>query len=375
MFTTPDLSTLRLCSVLASLAFGLVFLFLWRSRRDHPYLGYWAGSAFSYIGIVICFELVARPLAPLIGSLLYGALTASNVLILAGVRFFDGRPPFATWMALPPLLAGGGYALGGALTSGPDGAASAAASHFGACGLTISMALFGLALLRGHAGPPALGRRIAGGALLGYIPGYGAAIIAKTSGLAAFETLVTITMVTDQLLLIMLNLGLLAMPGERAMRSLKEQAHRDALTGAQNRAWLSMTTRRHAMAGTGLILIDVDHFKAINDRHGHAAGDAVLIRIVRAATAEISTMKGSIARLGGDEFIIVLPGLSLASTAGLASRLRTNIGGPPDGVPSCTISVGIAQVEAGEDALDPAIARADLRLYEAKASGRDRVAM
>lgn len=372
MFSTPDLSTLRLCSVLASLAFGLVFLFLWRSRRDHLHLAYWAGSSCSYILVVLCFELAARPLAYPVGSLLYGALPGSNILILAGVRCFDGRRPFAAWMALPPLLAGGGFALGGALASGP--AASATASHFGACGLTAGMALFGLALMRGRKGQQALGRRIAGGALLGYIPGYGAAIVAKISGMAAFETLVTITMVTDQLLLIMLNLGLLAMPGERAMRILKEQAHRDALTGARNRAWLAGTARRHAVAGTGLILIDVDHFKAINDRYGHAAGDAVLVRIVRTATMQIRAMEGSIARLGGDEFVVLLPGRPLAATAELANRLRAGIAGPVCDFPQCTVSIGVAQVEAGEDQFDPAIARADLRLYEAKASGRDRIA-
>jgi len=375
MFSAPNLSTLHLCSVLASLAFGLVFLFLWHSRRDHPYLGYWGGSAFSYIAVVIGFELVARPLAPLTGSLLYGALPVSNILILAGVRCFDGKRPFAAWMLLPPLLTGGGYALGGTLASGQGAAASAMASHFGACGITASMALFGLALLRGYKGAQGLGRRIAGGALLGYIPGYGTAIIAKISGVAAFETLVTITMVTDQLLLIMLNLGLLAMPGERAMRILKEQAHRDALTGAQNRAWLATAARRYIVAGTGLILIDVDHFKAINDWHGHAAGDAVLVRIVHAATARIAAVNGAIARLGGDEFLILIPGLSPVATGQLAEQLRSCIADPANGLPECTLSVGVARVETGEDALDPAIARADLRLYEAKASGRDRVAM
>jgi diguanylate cyclase (GGDEF)-like protein len=326
-----------------------------------------------YILVLAGFATVPRPLDLPTGALLYSLLSFSNIVVVAGIRRFVGLPPFARWMAIPPLLTGGGFVFGYVVGWYRGVSASASASDFGATGMTLSMLLLGIAVLRGS-GESDHGRRIAGGALLGYFGGYGIAMVAKIFGVAAIETLMSITMVVDQMLLIILNLGLLAMPGERAIRVLSEKADRDPLTGARSRAWLAGRAGKLFVPGIGVILIDVDHFKRINDRHGHATGDATLIHIVRRMADAVRALDGWIVRMGGDEFIVIAPFADDAAIADLAERLRAIVTVPAIEAPSCTISMGWARVCPEDDRLDRVIARADEALYRAKAAGRNRVA-
>jgi diguanylate cyclase (GGDEF)-like protein len=125
----------------------------------------------------------------------------------------------------------------------------------------------------------------------------------------------------------------------------------------------------------GIIVADLDHFKAINDRFGHAAGDAVL-RDFAARAAALLPEGGHLARLGGEEFGIVLPGRDHNATTYLAERLRRAVGGSPvswkgSAVP-ITVSLGVAMLRAGE-ALSESLERADKALYDAKTDGRNRV--
>jgi diguanylate cyclase (GGDEF)-like protein len=125
-----------------------------------------------------------------------------------------------------------------------------------------------------------------------------------------------------------------------------------------------------------LILIDIDEFKPINDRHGHKAGDAALEAIGSALVRCFPRRSDVVSRLGGDEFAVIAPSTSAMDGYRLATRLLDAVrelgeSGQSDTV-AFTVSAGLAEALEGEDA-DSWFARADHALYEAKAEGRDRV--
>lgn len=99
MFHTPDTETLRLCSVLSSIAFGLVFALVGLGRRAQHYCFHWSASSLLYAIVLIGFEFA--PGRPLLKGALLGALALTNMLIVSGIRSFDGVQPFRWWMLLP----------------------------------------------------------------------------------------------------------------------------------------------------------------------------------------------------------------------------------------------------------------------------------
>lgn len=128
---------------------------------------------------------------------------------------------------------------------------------------------------------------------------------------------------------------------------------------------------RREQTPLGAVLLDVDHFKQVNDRHGHAAGDKVLAAVAAVVSA---TVRGSDAciRWGGEEFLLLLPRGSAESAATLAEHVRVEAI-DVEGMPRVTISLGAAELAFDESSLDDAIARADALLYRARSSGRNRV--
>lgn len=151
----------------------------------------------------------------------------------------------------------------------------------------------------------------------------------------------------------------------------------------------ALSNRRHAMAeldrmivsarsgGTplSLLVLDLDHFKAINDTHGHTAGDRVLKEVGRIVTRHLD--EGHLgARIGGEEFLCLLPGVEGAEAAALAERIRLAIeaGTALAPVPTVTASVGTATLENGETSLT-FFARADQALFTAKRAGRNRISL
>ncbi|MBK1662194.1 PleD family two-component system response regulator [Paracraurococcus ruber] len=158
-------------------------------------------------------------------------------------------------------------------------------------------------------------------------------------------------------------------------RSL-ELAVTDPLTGLRNRRYVIRhleTLLRGADAG--VMLLDVDRFKSINDRHGHAAGDAALREVAARLKAHLRAAD-VLARYGGEEFMVVLSGAASEYAAAVAERLRHAIGGEPIALGaarlSVTISIGLALAPLACPA-EAAIGAADAALYRAKAAGRDRV--
>lgn len=178
-----------------------------------------------------------------------------------------------------------------------------------------------------------------------------------------------------------LAIGAILMATDAVRGEFENLLAHDALTGALSRtAVLKMTARelgrcrRHGRT-MSLLLIDLDHFKAINDTHGHLAGDQVLADFVRRTRAQLRT-PDRIGRYGGEEFLVVLPETSLNAAAVVAERIRADVSAVHEKLPAYTISVGIASSEEdhANDTVDSLIARADQSMYRAKASGRNRTA-
>lgn len=160
--------------------------------------------------------------------------------------------------------------------------------------------------------------------------------------------------------------------------SMREIASRDPLTGAANRRRLEEEVfyqARVVRSGlpVALVFLDLDRFKAVNDLHGHAVGDRVLVAVARALQDHVRS-GDLVARLGGEEFLVVAPGLDLTGAAALAERLRGAVPGavrrevPVD----VTASLGVTALRSGEEPT-AAIARVDALMYRAKRAGRDRV--
>ncbi len=168
----------------------------------------------------------------------------------------------------------------------------------------------------------------------------------------------------------------------------------DVLTGWNNRRYLQvrlheeLARARREGQHVVCLMLDVDHFKAVNDTHGHAAGDAVLQELANRIESQVRKSDVA-ARYGGEEFIVVLPNTDIEAGRLLAERVRAAVSAEPIRLPDgvlleVTASLGIAGInpgDAGADDIDlktvaeALIARADVALYRAKAAGRNRVAV
>ncbi len=163
-------------------------------------------------------------------------------------------------------------------------------------------------------------------------------------------------------------------------QALEDVSSQDPLTGLANRRRLHQQLEEMADAAgfpLSVAMVDIDHFKAINDRHGHAAGDRVLVAL--AQTLESSLREGDVCgRWGGEEFLLILPRTRLDQAERLVARLGERLrrlgpmpSGVPDGAATVTASIGIAEHRADETFRDT-IHRADQALLAAKREGRDR---
>jgi diguanylate cyclase (GGDEF)-like protein/PAS domain S-box-containing protein len=151
----------------------------------------------------------------------------------------------------------------------------------------------------------------------------------------------------------------------------------DALTGAYNRRYLTSHLRgaieRGEAARASLLLFDIDHFKRVNDDHGHDAGDVVLKRVADVARL-ISRDSDMLFRLGGDEFVLYLPGVGATGATAIAQRLRETVAQPSaPGARVVTVSIGVAE-RGADDSVESWLRAADMALYAAKQAGRNRVA-
>ncbi len=171
----------------------------------------------------------------------------------------------------------------------------------------------------------------------------------------------------------------IAVENARLFGEVQRLATTDGLTGLFNRRRffeLAQAEVDGEVRPLGAILADIDHFKAVNDTHGHATGDEVLCAVAE-RMLRVTGDRGVVGRYGGEEFAVLLPGVDLAGARAMAEQIRCAVGG--DAVPSAsgplqvTISLGAAEIPADAADLEQLLGEADARLYEAKEAGRDRV--
>jgi diguanylate cyclase (GGDEF)-like protein len=184
------------------------------------------------------------------------------------------------------------------------------------------------------------------------------------------------------LLPVVCTIGFLLMCSERSQRELEQSARLDYLTGIYNRgaieelaAGMIASTQRHGTP-LALMVVDIDHFKRINDELGHAAGD-------KALAATVTMIHGLlragdlIGRLGGEEFLVLMPDTDAVQARTAAERMRARVEAAPVSFLGIerplTVSIGVAEYRVEDGGFGPLLLRADRALYVAKRSGRNQV--
>lgn len=162
-------------------------------------------------------------------------------------------------------------------------------------------------------------------------------------------------------------------------QELSIKATRDGLSGVLNRAYfdksliLQCERACHHQRDLGVLLVDIDHFKRVNDNYGHLVGDQVIQRVAAILQSSVRT-EDEVARYGGEEFVILMPGGAREGCVQVAERIRKAVAAPQDAVPPVTVSIGVANRLPGPvDDSAALLASADAALYRAKRSGRNQV--
>jgi len=151
---------------------------------------------------------------------------------------------------------------------------------------------------------------------------------------------------------------------------LTEALNRRAFAGIYGNEMRRIKRHEHPMS---LLIMDLDHFKRINDKHGHAVGDNVLIHF---SSTVMQLLRGvdHFARFGGEEFVALLPETTATEAQAVAERICERLRQAGDAaIPSYTVSMGLAEVTNSDESLDSVVSRADAALYRAKSAGRDRL--
>ena len=310
------------------------------------------------------------------------AIMAGSLLLLFGIRAFSGRELnwflfgialIATWTLLALFPGEEGFAVR-VMIMATAMAICDAATVREAIRLARHEGLRSAWLLAGLFAPTAAihaWRIVQAG--LGQV---GTTLFSANSGVTGWlaATGVTLVVLRGQVLLLL--------SGERSNRMLASLARHDPLTGAMNRSgleqWLAQQARGHQQRElpASLLLIDIDHFKTLNDTRGHAAGDEILRIFARAVRGQLRS-DDILTRQGGDEFAIILPGIRVREAVRVADRIRNvfrdALAGVDDLPVPPTLSIGVAEADLRGLSLDQLLAEADEALYRAKRLGRDRV--
>jgi diguanylate cyclase (GGDEF)-like protein len=220
-----------------------------------------------------------------------------------------------------------------------------------------------------------LQRRQAVGMFVLTAAGFGIALVGWVTPDARMIQWVSVVVVTAVLavLVVALKEGL-----EGTLTRLRVLAAHDPLTGALNRrafgdALTAAVARlERGEGGCAVAVLDIDHFKRINDAHGHAVGDEAL-RHLTALLTERTRANDVVGRLGGEEFAVLLDGTDADGAIVFADDLRRALAAGRDERPAFTVSVGVAELDPGEEAAERMLVAADRALYAAKEAGRDRV--
>ncbi|MCJ2083854.1 GGDEF domain-containing protein [Methylobacterium sp. J-090] len=376
-----DLATLHFASAASRCAYVIVFLVMALSQRGQTFLWHWMGAmGASMAGSFMMMGVPPETLPSVpVTMVVYWLYSASLVLSWTGFRSFFGQPVNVGLGVFLAALPGILYPV--VLATGLS-SRFALAAVFACC--SVVAALTSYETLRRMPGVARLWSQyieaVAFGAYalilllsIGMLLGTDRPIASAESARAS--------LILDQVAGVFVYFGYIAMTAERASRRLVRIAETDPLTELYNRRGLAEALRqrfagRDGHPSAGLLIADLDHFKSINDAHGHEGGDRVLTAFAKRMR---NVLRGTdlVARWGGEEFLVVLPGATQRELAAVAERLRASVADEPfslrTGALAVTVSIGTTTMDPNDDDFERAVHRADAALYAAKSGGRDRV--
>jgi diguanylate cyclase (GGDEF)-like protein len=377
--TATEMAFLQI-AVMQAVAALLWGLGAWLARAERAALAHW--SVYAALSAVTWTLLALYFRSPPLLVVLIGV--CSVIALRRGIRLYIGRPLGWAMPALLLALVGAGGALG----QEPAWRPLQATLNFGVLALLYLATAFDL---RRHAledlqwrFPLALSLPLLLGGLVFGSRALRAALAPESvaAEMNVHSALNVASALSYIVLVLLMHATLTALVVSRLLRQLHQLARRDPLTGLLNRRAMHAVLdqharqRRRAVDTFSVLMIDVDHFKSVNDRHGHEAGDQALMHISRLMTQALRT-QDRLGRLGGEEFVALLPASNLAHALAQAEALRLRVRGQPlplgERSLPLSVSIGVAEWAGSNEDLSRLLARADDALYRAKRLGRDRV--
>lgn len=370
-----DQGTLLIAAGICAAGLSMTASSVWLTNRADRFVLGWILSLGLLGGGVITYVLSPSDSAMLTASA-FLMMTVGFVTVLAAARMFIGapisRPVFAGLglaslaVVVPPILAGFGgvgimifnFVAAGLLfaTGAQYWSARAEAPLY----VSAIIALYGVS---------ALSFVLCGGVLA--YEGHWVLAARPDNWAEQFNAIMCLIGITG------IGALSLALNQVRVARKHRMEARTDALTGLLNRRALFETLARDGLgARDAVVAFDLDQFKSINDRYGHAVGDEVLRRFAAILSRHVRE-KDLVARIGGEEFVLVMSDTSAQLASGTAERIRAGFAASrlltAGGTLFATASAGVALAERAGESFESVLHRADASLYRAKDGGRDRV--
>jgi diguanylate cyclase (GGDEF)-like protein len=376
-----DVNTLFLVTIYVEAILGLLLLFAWIQNTQISAVAWWGCAHLLRASSVMLFGMYGSVSEAISIDLANALLLLSFAVTWSGARVFDGRPPLPMYLVAGPVA----WVIIAHLPSfsGDLQTRILLSSSIITCYTWLTAYEF----WRGRSEPlvsrwPAIFMLFAHGSLF-LLRTPLAVMLPWSPNNEVFES-VWLTVLSFEALLFTIAIAfiLLAMAKERTEYRHKTAAMVDPLTGIANRRSFlqdgNALTKRHASdpCPAAVLLIDLDHFKSINDRFGHAIGDRVLQLFADAARANVRTCD-LIGRLGGEEFAAVLYNIGRDKALALAERIRSTFAEAAvevDGrLVGATVSIGVVVKQDGPLDVPELLGQADQALYHAKERGRNRV--
>lgn len=379
MAVTLDMPTLVLDTGLSAVYAAIAMVYVWRVHGRDPAVRHWASGFLCIAAGALLVGLRAQ--LPALWSIVFGntLIVVGTCLMYVGTALFTRRQ--VRWL----VVAGSAAATAAAMfywgTVRPDFAWRLAAFSAGMC---LPWALMIFDLNQGSRGPRRATRRLVSAI-------YAVCIVATivrasdawldpdVSQVFSGGWVQSFWFAAAQAVIFFSPFGFLLMTSERLQLRLDRLASEDELTGVLNRRAflaraLEMLATQPADEPSAILVLDLDHFKQINDRHGHAAGDAVLRGFAQTVAMQLRP-DDLFARVGGEEFWLLLPSTSIGAAMQTAERLRVLVEAAdtlfgPERL-RLTVSIGVSAIKLGD--ISGALSAADRALYAAKSQGRNRV--